>query len=78
MNGLHPFYYYIPKRDLSNSLLGDPNEGCMKKLLSQQVDIPTYHFKVPKTIVVSYTRVIFRSHYILLHGVGIFHYYSPW
>ena len=51
-------------KDLSINLSSDPNKGSMEKLCTQEVDIPTYHLRVHKTIGVSNYRLMFIIHYI--------------
>ena len=68
------FDYCTSQGDLSNSLRNDPNKDHMKMLRPQEVDVPTYHFVVHKTIGISYSRLIFRVNYIQMHVLGTFHY----
>ena len=49
----------------------------MKKLLPQEVDIPTWHFKVHKFICISHYRVMFMVNYSQRHCVDPFHCCTP-
>lgn len=48
------FYYYFPWWKIFNGVSSDPNADSMQKIHPQEVDVPTYHFWVNKTIGVSY------------------------
>ena len=50
----------------------------MQTLCPWEVYVPTYHFEVHKPIVILSSRVIFRVHHILMHGLLHFHCYSLW
>ena len=52
INFLGPFSYCVPWQGLSKGFLIDPNRDRMESLCPQEVDVPTYHFKVHKTIIV--------------------------
>jgi hypothetical protein len=78
IHGLVPFYYWGPQRDLSNSLLSDPNRDFIQKLFAQEFDLPTYNFDIKKIDVIYYSMVMFRVHYIQIHGVTSSHYCATW
>ena len=71
--GVGPFYYFTPQHDLSNGLSSDPNEYRMKTLQPGEVDMPTYHFKVHKTIGTSSYRLMLRVHPTKRSFFGAFH-----
>lgn len=77
-HGVGPLQYLFPQRYLSNCLLSDPNWHLMQKVCSTEVDIPTYHLGVKKTISFSYYKVFFRIQCIQIHYVGYFYYFSAW
>ena len=54
------FHYFTPQRYLSNSPSSDPNEDHIKKLNSQEFEVPTHHLGVNKNVCIKYPRVIFR------------------
>ena len=53
MNNVGPFHYCVYQWYLSNSLSRDSNKDYMEKLHPEEVDPPTYHFKVHKNFVLS-------------------------
>ena len=50
----------------------------MEKLCTLGANVRDWNFRVHKTIGVSYSRVIFRVHYIESHGMVSFDYFNPW
>lgn len=78
-NGGFYFYYCVPWWDLFNGLSSDPNGDPIQKLCTQEVNIPTYDFRVQKIVDASYYSVMFRVNSIYRNGVWPFHYHvSQW
>lgn len=75
-HGVFPFHYFIYQWGLSNGLSFYPKRHHIQNLLKQNVDIPTYHFRVHKTVGVSYSRFMFKVHCIYMNGVHHFHYWD--
>jgi hypothetical protein len=72
IHGASTTYYCIPLHILSNGFLSDPNKDHMKNVCPQEIDIPTYHIEVNKTIQISYSIVMIMVYYILTLYIGPF------
>ena len=76
-NGVDHVHYCVPWRKLSNGLLNNPNRDCIKTLHPMEVDVPTSHISLHKTVGISSYWFTFMLHHIKMHGVVSFHYFSP-
>lgn len=72
MHGVDHFHYYFVRREIFNGLFSDPNWDCMQNLCPRVVDVPTYHFRVHKTIGISSSRAMFMVQNIWRHDGSLF------
>ena len=73
-NGVFHSHYWTHFQYHSNSLSSDQNVDSMQMLHHSEVDVPTHHFRVHKTVCILYSKVMFRVHYIWMHGLFLSHY----
>lgn len=76
-HGIGPLHYSTPWWYLSSGLSSNPKKYCVKTIHPREVEVPKYHFKVHKIVGISSWRVMFMGKHSWRHGVGNFHYCTP-